>query len=63
MNNPLCGWPWYHQHQNDHTQAEIDSLAIEVRVSDRLQARVQSGERKDRGIIREVVKANREGVI
>lgn len=56
---PLCGWSWHHKHRNDHTQAEIDSLAIEVSIDDRLQARARSGEKKDRGIIREIVKLNK----
>ncbi len=59
MNEPICGWPWYQQHRDDHTQAEIDSLAIELRVNDKLQARVQSGEKKDRGIVKEIVKLNK----
>lgn len=59
MNEPLCGWQWHSQHRNDHTQAEIDSLAIEVRVDDRLQAKVRSGEKKNRGIVREVIRVNK----
>ena len=27
---PLCGWPWYRQHQHDYTQDYIDSLRIQV---------------------------------
>lgn len=56
---PLCGWPWYHQHARDHTQAEVDSLAIEVRVDDRLQGHIKAGEKKARGIVSEIVRINR----
>ncbi|KKL51270.1 hypothetical protein LCGC14_2297190 [marine sediment metagenome] len=59
MQEPLCGWPWYSQHKHDYTQDEIDNLSIELRVGDRLQARVQSGKRRDRGIVREIVKLNK----
>ncbi len=56
---PLCGWPWYQQHRHDHTWAEIDSLGIEVSVNGKLQGRVQSGEKKARGIVKEIVRVNR----
>ena len=59
MNEPLCGYQWYSQHRNDHTQAEIDSLGIELKVNDRVMARVQSGQRKARGIVKEIVKLNK----
>jgi len=60
MYEPLCGRSWLEQHKNDHTQAEIDSLGIEVLVNNKLQVRVQSGDKKARGIIKEVVRINRE---
>lgn len=57
----LCGNDWYTAHKDDYSQADIDSLCIELRVSGKLQARVQVGERKARGIVREIVKLNRKG--
>jgi len=30
MQEPICGWQWYWQHRQEHTQQEIDSLTIEV---------------------------------
>jgi len=59
MNQPLCGWDWFRQHRNDYTQAYVDSLSIELRVCGKLQAQVQAGEKKDRGIVREIVRINR----
>lgn len=32
MQEPICGWPWYRKHQNDHTQQEIESLTITIAV-------------------------------
>ena len=57
---PLCGQDWLDKHRNDHTQAEIDSLGIELRVCGKVQTRVQSGQRKDRGIVRDIVRLNKE---
>lgn len=59
MNEPLCGWQWHHQHRNDHTQAEIDSLGIELKVNDKVMARVQVGQGKAWGIVKEIVKLNK----
>ncbi len=41
------------------TQAEIDSLGIELRVNGKLQARVHAGQKKARGILKEIVKLNK----
>lgn len=30
MNEPICGWPWYHKHRHDYSQAYIDSLTIQI---------------------------------
>lgn len=30
MTQPLCGQKWLDKHKNDHSQAEIDALTIEV---------------------------------
>lgn len=46
MPEPLCGWQWYHEHQRDHTQSEIDSLTIELEVNGKLQARFSLVKRK-----------------
>lgn len=59
MNEPLCGWQWHDKHRHDHTQAEIDSLGIELKVNGKIQARVQAGQRKARGIVKEIVKLNK----
>lgn len=56
---PLCGQAWLNQHRYDHTQAEIDSLSIEVSVNGRLQANVESGNKKAWGIVKEIVRVNR----
>jgi len=31
---PICGERWLDKHRDDHTQAEIDSLKIEIRIDD-----------------------------
>ena len=59
MNEPLCGRQWHDQHRNDHTQAEIDSLGIELRVNDKVMVRVQAGQRKAWGIVKEIVRLNK----
>lgn len=59
MNEPLCGYKWYDRHRHDHTQAEIDSLGIELKVNGKVMARVQAGQRKARGILKEIVKLNK----
>ncbi len=59
MNEPICGYKWYDRHRNDYTQAEIDSLGIELKVNGKLQAKVQAGHKKARGILKEIVKLNK----
>lgn len=59
MTEPLCGRVWFDQHRLDHTQAEIDALGIEIKVDDRLQGRVKSGDKEARGIVGEIVRVNR----
>ncbi len=56
---PICGWAWFKKHRRDHSQAEVDALGIEVSVSGKLQARVQSGNKKDEGIVEEIVEVNK----
>ena len=60
MQEPICGQPWLDKHRHDHTQAEIDALGIEVTVNSKLQGRVRSGDKKSRGIVKEIIKANKE---
>ena len=59
MQEPICGWKWFDKNRHKHTQAEIDSLGIEIMVDDKLQGHVLSGEKKARSIVREIVKVNK----
>ena len=63
MNEPLCGWQWHQKHRSDYTQAEIDSLGIELRVNGKLQVKTQAGQKEARGIVREIVKLNKGGSV
>ena len=56
---PICGWDWLRQHQNDHTQAEIDSLSIVVSCGNRKLPPVSQG-KKDQGLVKNLVKSYRE---
>ena len=56
---PLRGREWLRQHQYQHSQAEIDALGIEVSVSGKLQGRIKSGDKKARGIVKEIVEVNK----
>ncbi|KKM47412.1 hypothetical protein LCGC14_1558600 [marine sediment metagenome] len=60
MQEPLCGREWLRQHQYQYSQAEIDALGIEVRVDDKLQGRVKSGDKKARGIVKEIIEVNKK---
>ena len=55
---PICGLDWLCQHRHDHSQEEIDALGIEVRVDDKLQGRVKSGDKKSRGIVKAIIGVN-----
>ncbi len=55
---PLCGWPWYHQHRNDYTQAEIDSLSIVVSHNGKDLPPIRQ-DKKDRGLVKDLVKSYR----
>ena len=57
MNEPLCGQAWYLQHLRDHTQAEIDSLTIAVKVGSRQMPVVSNTDKKGR--VSNIVKINR----
>jgi hypothetical protein len=57
---PLCGYDWLHKHQNDHTQAEIDALSIEVTVAGKRLPRVESKDMK-RKEAREILRENMKG--
>lgn len=54
---PLCGWAWFQKHRLDHTQAEIDSLTIEVKVDNREMPTVSGTDKKGR--VSSIVKINR----
>ncbi len=59
MTEPICGQSWLNKHRHDHTQEEIDALGIEIRVGDKLQGRVKSGDKKARGIVKAIVEVNK----
>jgi len=50
---------WYQQHKNDHTQAEIDSLSIVISHCGKNLPPVRQN-RKDRGLVKDLVKSHRE---
>ena len=56
---PLCGWAWFQTHKNDVTQADIDSLGIVIAVSGKVLPAVSTS-KKDRGIVKDLVKSYRE---
>ncbi len=58
MNEPICGREWLRQQQYQHSQGEIDALGIEVSVSGKLQGRVRAGDKKARGIVKQIVEVN-----
>ena len=45
---PLCGWEWYQQHRLDHTQAEIDSLGLELLINGNKMPTLKQGDKKER---------------
>lgn len=51
---PLCGWWWFQQHKNDHTQAEIDALSIEVSRNGHTFPAIAKGNK--RGILKELLR-------
>lgn len=53
----LCGQPWYLKHRLDHTQAEIDSQTIIMKVDNRQMPIVSGMDRKGR--VSNMVKINR----
>jgi len=57
---PLCGWPWYQQHRRDHTQADIDALSIVLSCDGKSLPPV-SQKKKDRGLVKDLVKSYRKG--
>ena len=56
---PICGWKWFRKHQNDHSQAEVDSLGIELRVAGKVLARVRAGQRAARGVVTSIMELNK----
>jgi len=56
---PLCGLVWLRQHQYDYTQRDIDSLRIVVSCNGKELPPV-SQDRKDRGIVKDLVKSYRK---
>ena len=56
---PLCGWQWYQQHRQDHTQADIDAMSIVVSCDGRNLPPVRQ-DKKDRGMVKDLVKSYRK---
>ena len=54
MSEPLCGWTWLEEHIRDHTHAEIEALAIEIRHDDKPFATIKAEDH--RGTVKELVK-------
>ena len=56
---PLCGWSWYQRNKNRITQADINSLGIVIAVDGKNLPAVRQA-KKDRGIVKDLVKSYRE---
>ena len=56
---PLCGWAWYQRNKNRITQADIDRLGIVVSVNGKELPAVSTS-KKDRGLVKDMVKSYRE---
>ena len=62
VTQPICGYDWLRQHRYDYSQHDIDSLTIVVACDGRDLPPV-SQDRKDRGIVKNLVKSYRKGVM
>ncbi len=55
---PLCGYQWLRGHLQDHTQAEIDALSLEVRIDGKNLPGIEQGtSKKDRKQAMGIVKS------
>lgn len=56
---PLCGWSWFQLHRNDYTQADIEAQTIVVSCNGKDLPRVRQ-DKKDRGLVKDLVKSYRK---
>lgn len=59
MNEPICGWPWFYQHRQDYTQADIEALTMTVSSDNGARVTIPN-RRESKGIVKNYLKSKRE---
>lgn len=57
VTEPLCGQKWFEKHQDDHTDAEMSALSIEIHCSDRQPVTIHNHTKK--GLVKAFVKSQK----